>query len=255
MKKRSIQLVGALSLCVAVVPVQADTLKLKNGAVLKGTYGGGDAQTVIFISQDGTRNIPTKDLASLTFTTPAIPPPVPPPVVAPAAAQAAPVPSAVSVPAGTTLFTRTIDQITSHDPAGKLFGLVLDSDLRVGANLVAKAGTRLYGQVEEAKQAGRVAGKSELHISLASIEIGGQRVPLVTDVLVGTGEGSLKKTARRTIVGAAVGGAVNGSQGAKRGAGAGAASTLLKPGQTIGVAPNTLLQFSLEQPLTLPAGA
>jgi hypothetical protein len=246
----------AALLCLSTTSVAAaDTLTLTNGAVLQGSFGGGNAEMVIFISADGTRNIPTRDLASLLFSPkPAVPPPVaPPPVGAvPAGATAAAPGATLTIPAGTVLLTRTIDAVTSNDPPGKLFGLVLDADLRVGAALVAKAGTKLYGKIEDSAQAGRVVGKSELKLGLASIELNGARVGIVSDVLVGTGEGSFKKTARRTIMGAAIGGAVNGSKGAKRGAGAGAATTLLTPGQAIGVKPNTLLQFSLEQPLVVP---
>ena len=69
-----------------------------------------------------------------------------------------------------------------------------------------------------------------------------------------TGKGSLKKTARRAIVGTAIGGAVNGKKGAARGAGVGAATTLATPGQAVTIAPNTLLPFSLEAPLVIPGG-
>ena len=125
---------------------------------------------------------------------------------------------------------------------------------RVAGQLAAKAGTKLYGKVEASSQAGRVAGKADLQISLDSIEIRGTRVPVNSDAQVSTGKGSMQKTARRAIVGTAIGGAVGGKKGAARGAGAGAATTLLTPGQVVSVAPKSLLQFTLEAPLAIPGG-
>jgi len=235
-----------------------DMIAMKAGSVVQGSYAGGTPKTVKFVTAIGSMEVKSKEIVSVSFSaTPTAPPAAAaaaPAAAAPAAAAAAPAASAgpVTVPAGTVLYTRTIDPVSSSDKEGKLFGLVLDSDLSVAGKVVAKAGTRLYGKVESSAQAGRVAGKSELTIGLASIEIGGSRIPVASDALVSTGQGSLKKTARRAIVGTAIGGAVGGKQGAKRGAGAGAATTLLTPGQAVNVAPKSLLQFTLEQQVILP---
>jgi hypothetical protein len=230
-----------------------DTLSLKNGTVLQGSYAGGTAKTVKFVSPMGSLEVKSKDVKSISFT--ATPGAAPAGGAAPTASAAA-APTAhhgsITVPVGTVLLTRTIDPVSSNDKAGKLFGLVLDGDLMVGGKVVAKAGTKLYGKVEESTQAGRVAGKADLIIGLDSIEIGGSRVAVKSDAHMSTGEGSMKKTARRAILGTAIGGAVGGRRGAGRGAGAGAATTLLTPGQVVGVAPKTLLHFTLEAPLTIP---
>src|SRR5688572_10395999 len=155
----------ALSLaCLSAQAARADTLTLRNGAVLQGSFAGGDAQKLVFVSADGTREIPTADLKSLIFSAaPKAPPPIPPPLPpVQAAAPAAAVPSQVNLPVGTRIMARNIDPLSSNDPPGKTFGLVLDSDLVVGTVVVAKAGTKLYGKIEDTEQAGRVAGKSEL---------------------------------------------------------------------------------------------
>jgi hypothetical protein len=235
-----------------------DTLSLKNGTVLQGSYAGGSAKTVKFVAPMGSIEVKTKDIKSLSFTATPGPAPAAAAAAAPAPAAAAAAPTAaaapVTLPVGTILYTRTIDPVSSNDKAGKLFGLALDTDLTVGGHLIAKAGTKLYGKVEASSQAGRVAGKSDLQIGLDSIELRGARIPVNSDAQVSTGQGSLKKTARRAIVGTAIGGAVGGKQGAKRGAGAGAATTLLTPGQVVTIAPKTLLPFTLEAPLTIPGG-
>lgn len=237
----------------AAAAASTDTLTLKSGTVLQGSYAGGTAKTVKFVAPMGTLEVKTKEIKSLSWTA------TPGAATSPAPAAAATQPTAVAagavtVPVGTVLYTRTIDPVSSNDPAGKLFGLVLDADLTVAGQLAAKAGTKLYGKVEASSQAGRVAGKADLQISLDSIEIRGTRVPVNSDAQVSTGKGSMQKTARRAIVGTAIGGAVGGKKGAARGAGAGAATTLLTPGQVVSVAPKSLLQFTLEAPLAIPGG-
>ena len=235
-----------------------DALTLKSGNVLQGTYKGGSAKTVKFVSPLGALELKTNEIKSLSFSgTPAAAAPsaaagaAPAPVAAPSAAAAA---APMTIPAGTTLRVRTVDLVSSTDAPGRLFGLVLDSDLRVNDKLAAKAGTKLYGKVEQSAQAGRVAGKSNLAVALESMEIRGSRVPVSSDAQVSTGKGSMQKTARRALVGTAIGGAVGGSKGAARGAGAGAATTLVTKGEAVTIPPNTLLQFSLEAPLTIPGG-
>lgn len=176
------------------------------------------------------------------------PPPVmptPPPMPAPAA----PAPAAVSVPAGTVVLIRTVDPITSKSAAGSRFGVVVDADVVVGGAVVIKAGAKGYGKVVQAQQAGRIAGKSQLAITLTDVEVNGRLTAVITDVLGGEGEGSGKKTAGGAAVGAIIGGVAGGGRGAAQGAAIGAGVSALKRGQAIGVAPNTLLEFRLQAPV------
>ncbi|GMU58845.1 MAG: hypothetical protein AMXMBFR34_06080 [Myxococcaceae bacterium] len=181
---------------------------------------------------------------------PAAPPPAAP--TAPPAAPAAPpsTPAVVSIPAGTSLLIRTVDPITSKSAAGSRFGVTVDADVVVNGQVLIKAGAKGYGKVVQAEQAGRLAGKSALAITLTDVEVNGKMTPVATDVLGGQGEGSGKKTAGGAAVGAIVGGVAGGGKGAAQGAAIGAGVSLLKKGQTIGVAPNTLLEFRLQAPVT-----
>ncbi|MEW5743348.1 MAG: hypothetical protein AB1938_30845 [Myxococcota bacterium] len=180
---------------------------------------------------------------------PAPPPAAPtPPPAAPAAPPAAP--AVVTIPAGTTLLIRTVDPITSKSAAGSRFAITVDADVVVNGAVLIKAGSKGYGKVVQSEQAGRLAGRSALAITLTDVEVNGKLTPVVTDVLGGEGEGSGKKTAGGAAVGAIIGGVAGGGKGAAQGAAIGAGVSLLKKGQTIGVAPNTLLEFRLQSPVT-----
>ena len=134
---------------------------------------------------------------ALTFTTTTSPTPTPQSAAAvtPQAAQPAQ-PQTVTVPAGTLLLVRTETPVSSRDSSGKRFGARLETDLVANGRVVAKAGTKVYGRVEQSKQAGRLAGKSELHLSLTELNINGQTQPIITSNYAEAGQGSFRKTAR-----------------------------------------------------------
>jgi hypothetical protein len=146
---------------------------------------------------------------------------------------------------------RNIDSVTSKSAAGSRFGIVIDADVLVGGTVVIKAGSKGYGKVVQSEQAGRAVGKSSLAITLTDVEINGRMSPVVTDVLGGEGAGSGKKTARAAGVGAIIGGVAGGGSGAAAGAAIGAGVSLAKKGETIGVAPNTLLEFRIQAAITV----
>lgn len=244
-------LLTALALA-ATLSANADVLELKNGQVLTGKYNGGTAGTVRFETPSGQQVIETSKALALTFTggeAPAAPAPAPAPTPAPAAApQPAAAPSTVTVNAGTGLLVRMVDGASSRDPRGKRFAVALELDLIVNGTMIAKAGTRAYGRVANAQQAGRYAGRSVLDLRLSEITVGGVLVPVVSGPYIEAGKSSLAKTAKTTAMGAAIGG-IAGDAG--KGAAIGATASGLKRGQTVGVAPGELLEFQLQQPVTI----
>src|SRR5262249_34823549 len=137
---------------------------------------------------------------------------------------------------------------TSRDPRGRRFTTTLETDLAVNGVLVAKAGSRVYGRVAEAKQAGRYVGRSVLDLRFSDLTVGGSLVATVTGAYMEAGKGSLAKTAKTTAAGAAIGG-IAGDAG--KGAAIGATASGLKKGQTVGVRPGELIEFRLEQPVTV----
>jgi hypothetical protein len=145
------------------------------------------------------------------------------------------------------------DTVSTRNSAGRRFGARLESDLRVGGVLVAPAGSRLFGRVEEAQQGGRMVGSSHLEIGLNEIEIQGKRHPIVTtDFRVRAGN-STGNTLVNTGVGAGIGAAFGGGRGAGRGAAVGAGASALSGPETATIASGELIEFRLLQALTVPA--
>ena len=235
---------------------QADVLELKNGKVLTGSYAGGTAGTIRFETSQGVQVVETSQALALTFTATAAPA-----TAAPGPAMAAPIPAAapasasVSIPAGTTLLVRMMDGASSNDPKGKRFTTTLETDLIVNGKMIAKAGTKVYGRVENVQKAGRYAGQSSLDLRLTELAIGGSFVPIVTGPYVEAGAKSGGKTARGAAAGAAIGAIAGGGEGAGKGAAIGAVASGVKRGQAVAVPSGTLLEFQLQQPLNLTSAS
>jgi hypothetical protein len=171
-----------------------------------------------------------------------------PPTPAPAAA------APVSIPAGTVLVVRMDTQVSSTDRAGTKFTAKLVGDLMAGDVAVAKAGSTVYGQVDESKQAGRLVGKSKLAISLTGVDLAGKILPVMTTNFAEAGKGEFRKTARNVAGGALIGNAIDNDGGAGVGAAVGVGASLIKKGDSVTVPPGALLEFRLTQPVTVTAG-
>ena len=169
---------------------------------------------------------------------------------APAARTAAarPAASSVTVPAGTTLLVRMVDPVSSRDPQGKRFTTTLEADLAVNGVVVARAGTKVYGRIQSAEQARRYAGQSTLDLRLTEIALGPNLVPIMTGPYAQAGAKSIGKTARGAAGGAAIG-AIAGDAG--KGAAIGAVASGLKKGEAVSVSPGALLEFRLQQPVSV----
>lgn len=242
----------SIASAVSLTALQADVLELKNGKVLTGNYVGGTAGTIRFETPQGVQVVETSQALALTFTaggaSSAGAPTAAAPAAAPAAVAPAAAPSSVSVPAGTTLVVRMLDGASSNDSKGKRFTTTLESDLVIDGQMVAKAGSKIYGRVENATKAGRYVGKSSLDLRLTEITIGGLLVPIVTGPYAQTGAGSLGKAARGAAAGAAIGAIADDDAG--KGAAIGAVASGVKKGQPVVVPPGTLMEFKLQQPVT-----
>jgi hypothetical protein len=254
--KTRIFYISTIALAAIVSVAQADVLELKNGNVLTGKYVGGTAGTIRFETGQGVQVVETGQALALTFTSGGASAAAPAgaaaaPAAAAAAPAPAPAPTSVSVPAGTTLVVRMMDGASSNDSKGKRFTTVLESDLVVNGQMVAKAGTKVYGRVENATKAGRYVGKSSLDLRLTELTVGGSIVQIVTGPYAQTGEGSLRKAARGAAAGAAIGAIADDDDGAAKGAAIGAVASGVRKGQAVVVSGGTLLEFKLQQPVTI----
>jgi hypothetical protein len=264
-------LAGGSLLLLAAIGV-ADTLELKDGRVLQGKYLGGTQAVLRFEVNGDVQTFPTNDIVALTFTrnsgsAPA-PAAAPPPQGDPGPAQSAPPPAAsnspaggdVSVPAGQSILVRMIDGVdSSKNHVGDLFHASLETDLNVNGVLVARKGTDVYGRLASSDKGGTFSGKSELQLELTRLVIDGRDYPVVSSDynVQGKSQGSsaAKKVGGGAVAGAIIGAIAGGGKGAAIGAaaggGAGAGVQILTKGDHVKVPSETLLEFRLQQPVTI----
>ncbi len=165
----------------------------------------------------------------------------------------------ITVPAGTTILVRMLDTVdSSKNPPGSRFTATLETNLMVGDTVVVPKGNTIYGRLSEAKQAGRATGSSELQLELTDIVVRGTAYPLLTGDYQVKGSSSTKRSAKRLIGGAGLGAAIGGiagnaGKGAAIGATAGAVGSVVQKGKSVQVPSETLLEFRLQQPASLPA--
>jgi len=265
------RLLTAIALGLLVVGVAAaDTLELKSGRVIQGKYLGGTQAVLRFEVNGEVQTFSTNDVVALTFTgRPGGEAPIAAPTAAPAPAQApTPAPAAVatggevSIPAGQSLLIRMIDGVdSSKNHVGDVFHASLETDLNVNNTLVARKGTDVYGRLANAEKSGTFSGKSELQLELTRIVIDGKDYPVVSSdyTLQGKGQGAstAKKVGGIAAAGAIIGAIAGGGKGAAIGAAAGGATgagvQVLTKGAQVKVPSETLLEFRLQQPVTVAA--
>lgn len=264
----------AVGLCMPAFAF-ADTLELKNGSVIKGTFIGGSEAQLSFRVGSTVQHYAVEDIVSLKFDAdsgrsanyqnfaPRPEPNYPPPPAPVRSTSPGPVLTGdrISVPTGTRLTIRTIDAIDSdRNRVGDKFAATLDQPLYVNDMLVVPKGAEVYGRLEEAKEAGHLAGKAQLRLSLTGIVINGQTYALSTGDYELSGKSRTANTATKVgggaavgaIIGAIAGGGKGAAIGAGVGAGAGTAVQVATKGDQVHVPSETLLEFALDQPVTIP---
>jgi YMGG-like Gly-zipper len=257
----------AIAVCFLVPLLHADSIKFKNGQTVQGKYLGGTDSQVTFYTNNQLMHYAIGDIDSITFggqtsTSSSAAVATPAPVVT--VPQTAPAPGSgadVVVPAGTHLVVRMIDGIDSdRNKIGDSFQASLEEPLIVDSTQVAPKGTTVYGKLEQAKSAGRIEGRSELRLVLTGIVLNGATYNMVTGDYTVQGSSRGKQTAERAgigaglgaVIGAIAGGGKGAAIGAGVGAGAGTAVQVMTHGQQVHVPSETVLNFSLDQPVKLP---
>jgi hypothetical protein len=105
-----------------------------------------------------------------------------------------------------------------------------------------------------------MSGSSELTLELTDILINGTANPLLTSTYEVKGKGEGSNTAKKVVGGAGLGALIGGLAGGGKGAGIGvlagaAGGTALasaKKGEQLSIPSESLLEFRLAQPVTLP---
>lgn len=167
----------------------------------------------------------------------------------------------VTVPAGTRILIRTVDPIdSSKQKTGYRFTASLETNLQVDDTVVAPRGATLYGRLAQASSAGKMSGSSQLTLELTDIVINGTSYPLLTSTYELKGKGEGKKTAGKVVGGAGLGAIIGGAAGGGKGAGIGAlagaaggtALAASKKGEQLQIPSESLLEFRIEHPVSLP---
>jgi BON domain len=184
--------------------------------------------------------------------------PAPPPAPAPPAPP--PPPQKVTIPAGTTLAVRLVDSLDSEkNQPGETFKATLNSPLSVEGDVAIPAGYDVEGHIVDVKSAGKFAGQSLLVLQLDRISVGGKSYSVQTDQYKRQGSSRGKNTAEKVGAGAAIGAIIGGLAGGGKGAGIGAAAggglgggvQAATKGQQIKLPSETVLNFTLQNSLTV----
>jgi hypothetical protein len=237
---------------VVTTSATADTLRLRSGESVEGNFLGADTRQIKFLGPDGqVRTYSLTDVEGVMFAANSAPiaskPPAPPPK-----------PTQATVLAGTPIAVRMVDSLdTKTTQTGALFTATLDSNLVANGVVVARKGATVHGKVIKSENARRLTGKSEMQLELRDIVINGAAQPIRTSGFQQKGKSEGAQTAKKVVAGAGLGAAIgaiggNAGKGAAIGAVSGVGVSMIKKGQPIQFPSETLLEFSLAQPATLP---
>ena len=245
----------------------ADTVTLRSGEKVEGTFLGGDARTVRVASGERVRTIAISDIDAIRFG-------ASPGTSAKSGLQpreggifrpdraitntvATPLPA---IPAGTEIHVRMIDAVDSDkDSVGTKFRASLQEPIVVDGKTIAPKGADVMTILLDNKQSGKFTGKTELTIDIVSVRIAGRDVELVSSAITRESASQTGSTAKKTgggaaigaIVGAIAGGGKGAAIGAAAGGGAGAASQIWTKGQRVRIPSETRLTFVLQETLKL----
>jgi hypothetical protein len=241
----------------------ADALYLKSGAVIHGSYAGGDTRQVKIMTGDHVETYAIDEVLRLEFgSSPASgtpqfreqglrPPdqdrPAPPPAF-----------DGIEIPVGTNLVIRLIEGVDSErDSVGQKYRASLDEPVIVNGQTVIPRGADCVAKLVEDKEAGKFTGKTVLTLALESVMVNARMMDVRTSEVTRASGSQTAKTAK-TVGGGAVGGAVlggifGGGTGAAIGAASGGALGLgvdvMTKGQKVKIPSETRLSFLLQQPL------
>jgi hypothetical protein len=259
----------------------ADTLTLRDGHTINGTYLGGNSRQVRMEVGDGIQTFEIGRISGIQFGSETAVPsaraddPPAPPADPPRAQQRErgnvfrPDPSSetttasrsgMELPAGTVLTVRMIDPVDSEvSRVGETFRASIDEPVVVASDQVIPRGADVVVKLVDDKQSGKISGKTELTLDLVSVFVNGKIVDINTESV--TRESSSRAgrsgkviggtAALGAIIGALAGGGKGAAIGAAGGAGVGTAAQVATKGQRVHIPSETRLTFTLEYPVRI----
>lgn len=255
----------------------ADTLTLRSGKTVSGTYLGGDSRQVRIAVGDRVETYSVDEISTISFgpvsaasapaataVTPDKPSILQPErtysTTAPAPQPASASPDLTEVPAGTEITIRMIDDVDSErDRVGQTFRASLDDPIMMNGDVLVPRGADVVAKLVNDQQSGKIQGRTVLTLDLVSITVNGKVVDINTqEVEQASGSRTARSgkviggaTALGAIVGAIAGGGKGAAIGAVSGAGAGTAVQVLTKGQRVKIPTETRLTFTLQQAVRL----
>ena len=174
----------------------------------------------------------------------------------------APPPKPLVLEAGTVVKVRPSHTLsTKTAKTGDGFDAVLEEPLVAGGREVFPKGSMVMGKVVESDPGGRVKGVASLSVALNMLHTpDGKMYDVSTNTVSVDANTSKKKDATKVAVGTAVGAAIGAIAGGGKGAGIGAATgagagtavVLGTRGDPAEIPSESVLQFSLSSPVTIP---
>jgi hypothetical protein len=259
----------------------ADTVRLKNGRVIEGTYLGGSARQVRVEVGDQIRTLDVGEIDRIEFAgQPAPPPPEaesrpvlrrsndrpenvmrpelnpPPPPPRPAEEARA----SMELPAGTNIVIRMIEGVDSETARmGQTFAASIDEPVVINGETVLNRGIDVIVKLVDSKESGKLTGRSELTLDLQSIRVDGRLIDVNTQTVSRASDSRGEKTAKvaggtaavGAIIGAIAGGGKGAAVGAAAGGAAGAGTQVITKGQRVRIPSETRLTFVLDTPVRI----
>jgi hypothetical protein len=269
----------------------ADTVTMKSGRVINGTYLGGTARTIRVEVGDNIETLDVSDVQRIEFRgggpsgpssmreedpRPTLrradgssrPPADNPGIMRPdPSASAAPPPPppaysarGIELPAGTNIVVRMIEGVDSEAArVGQTFAASLDEPVMQNGQPVIPRGADVVVKLVDSKESGKLTGKAELTLDLVSVKVDGRMVDINTQSVSressSRGERTAKVAGGTAAVGAIIGAIAGGGKGAAIGAGAGAAAgagaEVVTKGQRVKIPSETRLTFVIDTPVRL----
>lgn len=255
----------------------ADTVTLRDGRTVLGSFLGGDARSVRVAVGDRVETYSIGDITSISFDggsassaapveQPRVLRPEPrsesrpeprltrrddAPALAPAGEQI--------IPNGTVLTIRMVDSVDSQrDSLGMTYKASLDEPVMdPTGNTMVPRGANVVVKLVDDQQSGKIEGRTVLTLDLVSLNINGRDVEIdTTSVKEQSGSRGARSgkviggtAALGAIIGAIAGGGKGAAIGTVAGAGAGTAAEVATKGQRVHIPSETRLTFTLQQPV------
>jgi hypothetical protein len=174
-----------------------------------------------------------------------------------------PAPTPIVLAKGTALSIRTTSAIgTNNSKGNQEFEASLDKPVLLENVVVIPKGAPIKGVILKSESAGRMKGEGALILQLTSLTLKGTPYKIATDHVMQQSKSRGKRSAAMigggggagALIGGLTGGGKGAAIGALAGAAAGTAGATLTGKRDVVIPAESILDFKLAAPLTLPSG-